>query len=127
MLASIHVAYRITKDGVATGDWTEVDVYGTANNSNTLKGQVKGNTSKGGVLFDTDLTEAYKTSYKDSTPQTGSIALVISGLDLNKDKITQLEIVIYMSGTDGDCNDQGKTSQGKINMFFQTKVEEATV
>lgn len=35
-------------------------------------------------------------------------------------KVTQIEVVIYMAGADSDCNDQGKTSSGDIMMFFDT-------
>lgn len=121
VLASIHVAYRLTTYGGTTTDWVDVDMYGEKNNGNTLKNAVTTNESgKGGVTFSTDLTNAYSASYEKKTPQQGSIALVITGLDTAKDSISQLEIVIYMSGTDPDCNDQGKTSQGSISMFFQT-------
>ena len=125
VLASIHVAYRITNyKHTSTGGWKDVDVYGTANNGNTWKTSVKPNTdtTNGGELVTGALLTAYQSTYgKNVNVPTGSIAYQISGLDLNKDEITQLEVVIYMAGADDDCNDQGKTAAGSIKMFFNTQ------
>ena len=110
VLASIHVAYRVRKDGAAEPQWTEIDVYGTN----------KGTTKTGDVQ--TNVTGALETAYKAATSSTslpqGSMACVIDGLDLEPNKITQIEVVIYMAGADADCNDQGKTAAGDINLFF---------
>ena len=124
VLASIHVAYRITKyKETTTSAWKEVDIYGDENNGNTLKANVKtnGEGKKGGEKVVGALLTAYQRTYTGQTPATGSIAYQISGLDLNKDEISQLEIVIYMAGSDEDCNDQGKTAAGSIKMFFNTQ------
>ena len=125
VLASIHVAYRMTNyKQSTTGSWKDVDIYGTVNNGNTLKTSVKGNTDTtiGGELVTGALLTAYQSTYgKSVNVPTGSIAYQISGLDLNKDEITQLEVVIYMAGADNDCNDQGKTAAGSIKMFFNTQ------
>lgn len=39
-------------------------------------------------------------------------------------KVSQVEVVIYMAGADSDCNDSGKTASGDVKMFFDT--EDAT-
>ena len=131
VLASLHVAYRMTKyNSNQTTDWNDVDLYGKYT-SGTRKAAVTANASttgenaiEGGEVFTNNkqLSAAYSATYGTgvSAPQ-GSIAYQITGLDTDKDAITQLEVVIYMSGTDSDCNDQGKTSAGSIKMFFNTQ------
>ena len=84
--------------------------------------KVNTDTTIGGELVTGTLLTAYQSTYgKSVNVPTGSIAYQISGLDLNKDEITQLEVVIYMAGADDDCNDQGKTAAGSIKMFFNTQ------
>ena len=109
ILASIHVAYRVRKDGEAEPTWTEVDVYGT-NKGTTKKGDITTNVTG-------TIATAYSTAIGGPLPA-GSMACVISGLDTEVNKITQVEVVIYMAGADTDCNDQGKTASGDIKMFF---------
>ena len=113
VLASIHVAYRITKYKGTTGEWKEADVYNGMNGNTQITADFATNV-KG------DLLTAYQATYDNAKPKNGSYALVIDGLDMEKDHITQIEIVIYLAGEDPDCNDQGKTSGGSIKMFFQT-------
>ena len=115
VLASIHVAYRV-KNSAATDDpaWTEVDVYGTGHwNTKT-------------AAYTSNVTGSTLTAYQNTIGNTsatapqGSVACVIDGLDTEVNKISQVEVVIYMAGADSDCNDQGKTSAGNIMMFFDT-------
>ena len=132
VLASLHVAYRMTKyNSDETTPWKDVDLYGGKYNSGTRKAAVTTDASttgehakEGGQVFtnNTQLSAAYTATYGagSSAPQ-GSIAYQIKDLDTDKDAITQLEVVIYMSGSDADCNDQGKTSAGSIKMFFNTQ------
>ena len=110
VLASIHVAYRVRKDGATNSDWKEVDVYGT-NNGNT-------SISSNSLTVDSNVAAAYKTATGASNVPQGSMACVIEGLDTEPNKITQVEVVIYMAGADTDCNDKGKTSTGDIKLFF---------
>ena len=119
VLASIHVAYRVVKyQSTGEANFTEEDVYPQATfNGNTpitadFNSNIKG-----------DLLTAYKATFENATPKNGSYACVIDGLDLEKDAITQIELVVYLAGDDPDCNDQGKTSGGSIKMFFQTEKE----
>lgn len=117
VLASIHVAYRVTKDGdTALGAWKEVDVYGS-NTYKTVASELTTNAS------DT-AKKAYEKTYTEGSTtaqiKNGSYAVEISGLDLEKGKISQVELVIYMSGADPDCNDTGKSSEGEIKLFFDT-------
>lgn len=120
VLASLHVAYRITKYKGDTGNWTDVDIYGTSNSGNTLKANVKAS-SGAGELVEGALLKSYQDTYgATSAVPDGSIAYQIKNLDLNQNDISQLELVIYMAGSDHDCNDQGKTASGQIKMFFNT-------
>ena len=115
VLASIHVAYRV-KTNSATEDptWTEVDVYGTSHWNTKI------------ADYTSNVTDSTLTAYKNTigndsaTAPQGSVACVIGGLDTEVNKISQVEVVIYMAGADSDCNDQGKTSAGSIMMFFDT-------
>ena len=119
VLASIHVAYRVKTDGQNATGWTEVDVYG-ANTGMTKTTAVTGST------VSADIAEAYKTATSTNAVPAGSMACVISGLDTEPNKITQVEVVIYMAGADTDCNDQGKTATGDINLFFNCVDEKTT-
>ena len=113
ILASVHVAYRVTKYGAKTaGAWQEVDIYGS-NNGNT-------SVNSNALTVSEDVASAYKTAYNADSVPTGSMACVISDLDKQKNHISQVEVVIYLAGDDPDCNDQGKTSAGDIKMFFDT-------
>ena len=116
VLASIHVAYRVVKQGASATNaaWTEVDVYGT-NTWSTKTDNVTSNVT-GSVLT------AYQNTIGNTsaTAPKGSYAVSINGLDTEVNKISQVEVVIYMAGADSDCNDQGKTSAGNIMMFFDT-------
>ena len=119
VLASIHVAYRVTRYKATTvGAFTDVDVYP----QETFTGNTPINATFATNVKDGLLT-AYQKTYENATPKYGSYACVIEGLDLEKDAITQIELVVYLAGTDPDCNDQGKTSGGNIKMFFQTEKE----
>ena len=122
VLASLHIAYRMTKYGEATStEWKNVDIYGENYSSATQKVNVTQNATNGGELIAGDLLAAYNKTYDASGAPKGSMAYQITGLDTTKDAITQLEVVIYMSGTDDDSNDSGKTSAGNIKMFFNTQ------
>ena len=110
---------------MTTGDWHDIDLYGdnrvsgsTYYTGNSLKTNVTSSPTNGGEIIspDSDLDKAYKETYgSTAAAPTGSIAYQITGLDMDK-----VEIVIYMAGSDPDCNDQGKTAAGSIKMFFNT-------
>ena len=109
------LALKVTSDfeskiNATNSDWKEVDVYGT-NNGNT-------SISSNSLTVDSNVAAAYKTATGASNVPQGSMACVIEGLDTEPNKITQVEVVIYMAGADTDCNDKGKTSTGDIKLFF---------
>lgn len=119
----------MTKYGEATStEWENVDIYGTNYTSATQKVNVKANATDGGEIITGALLAVYNKTY-DSTGSApaGAMAYQITGLDTAKDAITQLEVVIYMSGTDPDSNDSGKTSAGNIKMFFNTQDKSAAL
>ena len=115
ILASIHVAYRLVNyKATSAGEWQEVDVYTGMNVNTQITADFSTNVTG-------DLLTAYKATYGEATtPKNGSYACIIDTLDLNKNEITQIELVIYLAGEDTDCNEQGKTSGGDIKLFFQT-------
>lgn len=118
VLASIHVAYRTKMDGQTASAWTEVDLYQNNHATTTVA-----NVSNAGVTD--DVSNAYKTTYGTSqTVPTGSAAVVINNLDTQINKVTQIEVVIYMSGADSDCTDSGKTASGEVKMFFDSVNEQ---
>ncbi len=118
VLASIHVAYRTKLDGQTASNWTEVDLYKNNHATTTLA-----SVNNAGV---TDaVSSAYKATYGSTqTVPTGSAAVVIQNLDMQMNKVTQIEVVIYMSGADSDCTDSGKTASGEVRMFFDSANEQ---
>ena len=121
ILASIHVAYRITKAGASqvTTDWTEVDVF--AQDGETNKYHYNDKLANVHNNLSTEQLETYKVTYDvDTAPTSKAFALVIDGLSLDKDAIDQIELVIYMCGSDGDCIDAGLGTGGNISIFFHT-------
>ena len=126
ILSAIHVAYRVTKsnDTAAKTEWTDVDVFG-ADDLETEK--VEG-THYGDILSDVtcNLTPEEKNTYASTygtgavAPESSAYALRIQDLSIEKGKIDQIELVIYIAGHDSDCIDQAKGASGSIKIFFHT-------
>lgn len=71
------------------------------------------------------VTAAYKATYgADKNLPQGSAAVVIENLDKQMNKVTQIEVVIYMAGADSDCTNSGKTASGEVRMFFDSANEQ---
>ena len=108
ILAALHVAYRLN----SAGEWQDFGIF-----------EDKPYTTKQGALT-TNLTDSQKVTYKATygadAGTTTTYALTIPGLTTKKDKIDQIEIVIYLAGADSDCKDQAKGSKGDIKIFFNT-------
>ena len=136
MLSAIHVAYRVNggrdSEGTLTGEWTDVDVFGADKPETTDK--VEGN-HYSDLLVDVEcnLTTEQKASYVKSytvgenvptAPSTKAMAVIIDGLTGVQGQIDQIEIVIYLAGSDSDCRDEAKGASGSISIFFHT-VEQA--
>lgn len=116
-MSAIHVAYRVNSNGA----WTDVDLFGADDpeTTETVEG-VHYNQKVASLetnLKDTRVT-AYQTAYGE-TPANGiyGIAIPLTALKTT-DAIDQIEIVVYIAGTDSDCIDQAKGSIGTIQIFF---------
>ena len=127
ILSAIHVAYRVTKsnDTAAKTEWTDVDVFGADKLETTEK--VEG-IHYGDVLSEVqcNLTPEEKNTYASTygtgavAPENSAYALRIQDLSIEKGKIDQIELVIYIAGHDSDCIDQAKGASGSIKIFFHT-------
>ena len=118
LLASVHVAYRLNSDGA----WTDAAIFaGTEHDGSTT---ITANSLKANV--DSNLTEAeaatYLATYGEAANTTGAMALRISSLKVAKDAIDQIELLIYIDGTDYTNNNQDAISGvgGSISIFFHT-------
>ena len=128
MLSAIHVAYRLN----GATEWTDVDVFGE--DDDETPGTIEGN-HYSDLLADVEcnLTTEQKASYVKSytvgenvptAPSTKAMAVIIDGLTGVQGQIDQIEIVIYLAGSDSDCRDEAKGASGSISIFFHT-VEQA--
>ena len=125
ILAALHVAYRI--DG---GDWVDAQFF-----------EGKWSDKKQNLSFEfeedddwgeTTLANAYKASVEGATSvpaQAGAVIIALddtNALDPDQEYITQVEIIIYLAGSDPDCNNQAAVNvSGKISIFFHTVAEVA--
>ena len=125
MLSAIHVAYRL--NGAA--EWTDIDVFGADNPETT--GTVEGNHYSDLLAnVECNLSTEQKASYVKSytvgenvptAPSTKAMAVIIDGLTGVQGQIDQIEIVIYLAGSDSDCRDEAKGASGSISIFFHTE------
>ncbi len=114
IMAALHVAYRLN----GNGEWTDADIYDNVHyNQKTAD-------------LASNLTDTQKATYKDTydtdAPTTGVRQFAITGLATAKDQIDQIEIVIYIAGSDSDCVDAAKGSKGAITMFFNVVADNSS-
>ena len=118
MLAAVHVAYRVTKAGAEpTTKWTEAEFFNCPYNAQ-LKDQ--------SVSWSPTEKKAYETAYSttgtNATAPTSKVGVVkIDGLSIDQGAIDQIELIIYIAGSDPDCIDNAKNASGQIKMFFATE------
>lgn len=121
MLAAIHVAYRITKSDASSeatdADWKEAEFF-SCDYKSSLEAQ------------NPDLTptekQAYNTAYGKAAPTSKAGVVKIPNLSTAQGAIDQIELIIYIAGSDSDCNDNAKNASGTIEIFFATVSAEAT-
>lgn len=122
ILSAVHVAYRVNggrnSEGTLTGEWTDVELFGNSNNYNTLLANVTCNLTEAQA-------NAYKVSYGENAPTKGAWAIVIDDLAIAQGAIDQIEIVIYIAGSDTDCRDEALGAEGSISIFFNAVVDES--
>lgn len=114
VLAAVHVAYRITKSGenVAT-EWKEAEFFENVSYDKTLASQSPN--------WEDKEKEAYKAAFDKDAPTTKASVIKIKDLSTTQGAIDQIEIIIYLAGSDADCVDSGKNAGGAISMFFYTE------
>lgn len=124
ILAALHVAYRVN----GNGEWQDIDLFG-ADNLDTAETVEGVHYNQKTATLTSNITgeraAAYQAAYGEA-PTNGiyGIAIPLSALKTT-DAIDQIEIVVYIAGSDSDCIDQAKGSIGTIQIFFNAvaKVE----
>lgn len=115
ILAAIHVAYRFDD-----GAWTDKQFF---------EGNWNDKVSSLNFAFATeDQTNAYKSSLgKDAvTKKGGAVIIPLNNSLVAGGNITQIELVIYIAGSDKDCLNQAAVNvKGSISIFFNTVVQAA--
>lgn len=120
ILSAVHVAYRVTKAGAqeTTTAWTEVEFFAGKSYSDTLNSAT--------LTWTTEENAAYSTAFDGATAPPSKASLIkIEGLSTSQSAIDQIEIIVYIAGSDADCIDNAKNASGSIKMFFYT-VDKAT-
>ena len=115
ILSAIHVAYRVTKAGQEpTTTWTEVEFFKDKTYSDTLQ--------SANCTWTDKETKAYQTAFDSTQPPANKASLIkIEGLSTTQGAIDQIEIIVYLAGSDDDCIDNAKNASGTIKMFFYTE------
>lgn len=118
MLAAVHVAYRVTKAGATnvTTKWTEVQFFNVGYRD-ALQEQNPNLTPEEKKAYETAYTSG-STTAKAPTSKAGVVR--IGDLSTAQGAIDQIEIIIYIAGSDPDCIDNAKNASGEIKMFFAT-------
>ena len=118
MLAAVHVAYRVTKAGAEpTTEWTEAEFFNCQYNA-----QLKDQTVSWSPTEKKAYETAYSTTGTNATAPTSKVGVVkIDGLSTDQGAIDQIELIIYIAGSDPDCIDNAKNASGQIKMFFATE------
>lgn len=119
MLAAVHVAYRVTLAGAknVTTEWTEAEFF-TCRYNAALKDQTYNWSPTEKKAYET----AYSTTSSNVSAPDKNIGVVkIGGLSTAQGAIDQIELIIYIAGSDPDCIDNAKNASGEIKMFFATE------
>ncbi len=131
MAAAIHVAYSLNG-----GTWVDKDFSGVANvNSGAYNNARSGNSAA--IYGDiTGTTHGFigSVSYDSNTKKTTIPGAVSVDIDLTEytDSTTaapldQIQLVIYIAGSDSDCFDSAKNGTIKIGLFFGAQEATTTV
>lgn len=123
--SAIHVAYRLNgknKEQDAT-TWTDVDVYGDVHHGAQRASQ------KAEIPFDATVLknslDSVGTYTQDKTviPNAKFLAIDLPATEVGV--IDQLELVIYLAGSDSDCVDAAKGVTVKVAIFFSAQADQA--
>ena len=115
ILSAVHVAYRVTKSGATqtTTAWTEVEFFEGKSYSDILAEQTL-------TLTEAEKT-AYNTAFGSAAPASKASLIKIEELSTGQNNIDQIEIIVYLAGSDPDCVDSAKNASGSIKLFFYTE------
>ena len=118
ILGAVHVAYRITKQNGETTAWVEEEFFPNAAFNSKLEDQT--------ITWETGEAEAYGVAFASGTqtvtaPTTKAGIIRIRDLSMGQNDIDQIEIIVYLAGSDADCVDSGKNASGDIKIFFLTE------
>ncbi len=109
IMSALRVAYRV--DG---GTWQDEEFF--AQDYKTLK-------TAATLALDSDETTSYQNAYgsSEAVPSAGAGIVKINGLAGAEGTLSQVEVLIYISGNDPDCIDNAMSSiSGQIKIFFHT-------
>ena len=105
MAAATHIAFRKTGET----KWTDIDMFDKTQNPNlTTEKSCTASTTIANV-------PGYTLTNSTTTKDAGSATYYIT---LDPVAINQIEIVIYLAGSDADCTDAAKGAVSKISMDF---------
>lgn len=102
---AIHVAYKVNADA----DWTDVDAF--ADNYTKPKTEVT-------HTMEVDASDWFANATKGATID-GMTDVPIQLTKTNIGDIDQIQLVIYLAGSDPDCVDAAKGVQAKIGIYFE--------
>ena len=122
IIASIHIAYRFSKDGAAASAWTDVDILGAGGYSGTTSKNGVTSNVVNGTTGQAAYGTAYTQTYTGTAPANNSYAFILTGLSTGYGAVDQIEMIIYMDGTDPDCSNAGLNAGCTVKIFFCTDV-----
>ncbi len=128
ILSAIHVAYRVNGGAIVDDEfvenaWYEVDLCGESVHYDSPLSALTLS------IADDTIANAYKTSYSQDGGKTPATlptkgAYLPIELDGTAMLISQVEIVIYIAGSDSDCvNGALNGASGNIQIFFATEAK----
>lgn len=118
LAAAMHVAYRLNGEA----EWHDVDVFDAAGlhqadsrtNQNAIVEVPMDLTNNLNGLEGTAAGDPIKTTF----PRAQMVTIPLEQYAMGATNIDQLELVIYMAGSDGDCVDAAKGVTINVGIFF---------
>ena len=124
--AAIHVAYKL--NGAST--WTDIDYSDKAATNHGKYSQTRAE-NKAEIFGDYSKAEGFSNAKYDGTTKkttfTGAVAVPIKLTNWNAETgaaLDQIQLVIYLAGSDSDCIDAAKNGNVKIGVFFGAQAVE---
>ena len=117
--AAVHVAYSV--NGTT---WVDVDAFNNLSETNT-NNTITYATTKASytTTMPVDATDVFTGATKSSVQQ-GMTKVTIDLTQTEVGKLDQVQLVIYLAGSDSDCVDAAKGVSAKVGMFFEAVEKE---